>query len=76
LYREKLKAGRYWQEQCDERARNEDELETKDIEISLLKAKLLVSPKVMLIIDLRRLELQMNCSSGPHTHLQPVHFTK
>jgi len=45
LDREKTKARHYWREQCDELARHEDELEAKDIEISLLKAKLLASPK-------------------------------
>jgi len=43
--REKQKAKRYWRERCDDLARHEDELEAKDIKISLLKTKLLAVTK-------------------------------
>ena len=41
LERKKQKAKCYWRERCDKLTKHEDELEAKDIEISLLKAKLL-----------------------------------
>ena len=41
LEREKQKAKRYWRERCEELANHEDELEVKDMQISLLKAELL-----------------------------------